>query len=120
MGSDEILARNLENTEGGTKRKTRLDSEFPRESKRLKRSLIDSYLIKSDNYVKKKDGEEDDEDEEEEEFEVQSIIDLKRSQVSPLITMRPRYPLPPSISFSFLSLSLQLIVTIGFILTWNF
>lgn len=76
VGSDEILARNLENTCGGMKRKTRA-SESPQKSKRPKRSLIDSYLIK-DESVSKKTKEE--EDEEEEEFEVESIIDFKKTQ----------------------------------------
>lgn len=79
VGSEEILARNLENTQGGTKRKTRLSSVSPQKSKRPKRNLIDTYLLKEK--ASKKEGEEED-DEEEEEFEVQSIVDLKKSQVS--------------------------------------
>lgn len=81
VGSDEILARNHENTCGGMKRKTRA-SESPQKSKRPKRSLIDSYLIKNESGVKKTKEEEEEDDEEEEEFEVESIIDFKKTQVS--------------------------------------
>lgn len=85
VGSDEILARNLENTCGTNKRKTR-DSESPKRSKRPRRSLIDSYLIKDGSSAKKseKEEKEDDDDDDEEEFEVESIIDFKKSQVSPV------------------------------------
>lgn len=88
VGSDEVLARNLEHTYDENKRKSRDSPKSPQMNKRPRRSLIDSYLVKEDSSVKKgKEEEEDDDDEEE--FEVQSIIDLKKTQVGPHASFRP-------------------------------
>ncbi|KAG0729045.1 Histone-lysine N-methyltransferase SUV39H2 [Chionoecetes opilio] len=85
VGNDEILSRSLD-TSGLSqrRRKGRSSSESSPKNKRLRRTLIDDYLtkkeeVKTTSEEDKEEGQED-EDEEEQEFEVQSIIDLKKIQ----------------------------------------
>lgn len=78
VGNDEILVTSLETADNDKKRKNRTSTELPSpKNKRLRRTLIDDYMTKKDG--SKNSG---DEQQEEEEFEVQSIIEMKKSQGS--------------------------------------
>uniref|UniRef100_A0A0P4WF97 Histone-lysine N-methyltransferase n=1 Tax=Scylla olivacea TaxID=85551 RepID=A0A0P4WF97_SCYOL len=77
VGNDEILAIAIETTDNNNKRKNRTSAELPSpKSKRLRRTLIDDYMTRKDGH-KNSEG---DEQQEEEEFEVLSIVDMKKSQ----------------------------------------
>ncbi|MPC11997.1 hypothetical protein E2C01_004674 [Portunus trituberculatus] len=79
VGNDEILATSLDTTDNDRKRKSRTSTELPSpKSKRLRRTLIDDYMTRKDG-SKNSGG---DEPQEEEEFEVQSIVDMRKSQAT--------------------------------------
>ena len=86
MGNDEILSITLDTTDDNSnKRNGRTSPDPSPKVKRLRRTLIDDYLTKKED--KKGKEEAQGEDEEEEEFEVQSIIDLKKTQVCMFICL---------------------------------
>ena len=73
-----IVATSLDTTDEDRKRKSRTSTELPiPKSKRPRRTLIDDYITK-ENGSNNSAG---DAEQEEEEFEVQSIVDMKKSQV---------------------------------------